>query len=52
MARIAEAYLIMRNEAHLGGNAKAVLNALQVKRGATLLMALEKIYWKEEKNLR
>ena len=53
MARIAEAYLIKAEcEAHLGGNAKAVLNALQVKRGATPTDGtLEKIYLERRKEL-
>jgi starch-binding outer membrane protein, SusD/RagB family len=53
MARIAEAYLIKAEcEVHLGGDAAAPLNALQVKRGATTTAAtLENIYLERRKEL-
>lgn len=53
MARIAEAYLIKAEcEAQTGGNAKSVLNALQVKRGATPTDgSLENIYYERRKEL-
>ena len=53
LARIAEAYLIKAEcEAHGGTGAKAVLNALQVARGATPTEAtLENIYLERRKEL-
>ena len=53
LARIAEAYLIKAEcEAHGGSGAKAVLNALQVARGATPTEAtLENIYMERRKEL-
>ena len=53
LARIAEAYLIKAEcEAQTGGNAKSVLNALQVARGASPTEAtLEKIYMERRKEL-
>lgn len=53
LARIAEAYLIKAEcEAHTGGNAKSVLNALQAKRGASATDgSLESIYMERRKEL-
>ena len=53
LARIAEAYLIKAEcEAHTGGDAKSVLNALQVSRGATPTDgSLENIYMERRKEL-
>ena len=53
LARIAEAYLIKAEcEAQSGGNAKSVLNALQVARGATPTEGtLDNIYYERRKEL-
>jgi hypothetical protein len=53
LARIAEAYLIKAEcDAHTGGNAKSVLNALQTARGASPTDAsLENIYIERRKEL-
>lgn len=53
LARIAEAYLIKAEcEAHTGGNATSVLNALQIARGATPTEGtLENIYLERRKEL-
>ena len=53
LARIAEAYLIKAEcEANTGGDAKSVLNALQVARGASPTDgSLEKIYMERRKEL-
>lgn len=53
MARIAEAYLIKAEcEAQMGGDALSVLNALQVRRGATPTAAtLDNIYKERRKEL-
>ena len=53
LARIAEAYLIKAEcEAHTGGNAKSVLNALQTARGASPTDgSLESIYMERRKEL-
>jgi len=53
LARIAEAYLIKAEaEAHTGGDAKSVLNALQAARGASATDgSLESIYMERRKEL-